>query len=177
MDDRASQTAVEKLAGTFKADTVKLILCKVKSVDEAKATCEVTGQGDVVIPNVLLQSAICDGLLVLPKVGSDVYVLTSKYNQPLIVQYSDVEKYYLQVGEAELTLKSDGSVKISTKKTVDIASGDNIISLDDAGVNIDSNGKPVTIGGSYQVLYSKVPGANEIVDVSQIGVSQIIKVG
>lgn len=102
--DRAIKTAIQKLAGTFKNDRVQLIIGSVKSVDEDKATCVVVIENDVELPNVKLQAAICDGLFILPKVNSDVYVLTSTYNDALIVQYSDIDKYYLQVGDSSFAV-------------------------------------------------------------------------
>lgn len=107
MKDRAITTAIQKAAGTFKSDTVSLIVGTIKSVDEDKSTCVVVIENGVELPNVLLQSSVCDGLLIVPKKDSTVYVLTSKYNSPLIVQYSDLEKLYLQVGDGSLTVFKD----------------------------------------------------------------------
>lgn len=103
-EDRKIETAVSKLAGNFKADTVKLISGTIKSVDEDKATCVVTIENGVELPNVLLQASVCDGLLIIPKVGSTVYVLNSTYNDPFVTQFSDIEKYYLQVGDSSFTV-------------------------------------------------------------------------
>ena len=70
---------------------------------------------------------------------------------------------------------NDG-IQIETAQDIDIAAGENTISLDDSGVSVNSP-QGVFINGSNQVLYSLIPGATEIVDVSQIGVSQTVKVG
>lgn len=102
--DRSILTAIQKAAGTFKDDRVSLSVGIVKDFDEDKATCNVVIENGVVLPNVKLQSSICDGLLIVPKVDSTVYVLTSTYNDALIVQYSDIEKYYLQVGDSSFTV-------------------------------------------------------------------------
>ena len=109
MSDRSVKTAVQKLAGTFKEDTVQLIIGTVESVDEDKAICSVKIQNDVTLPNVSLQASICDGLLIIPVVDSTVYVLTSKYNTPLVIQWSDIDKFMLQVGDSYLEVKNDGS--------------------------------------------------------------------
>jgi hypothetical protein len=109
MSDRAIQTAVEKLAGTFKKDTVEMLVGTVKSVDESKSTCTVVIENGVELPNVLLQAGVCDGLQVIPKKDSGVVVIKSTYNQPFIAVYSDVEKYYLQVGDGSLTVFKDTS--------------------------------------------------------------------
>lgn len=108
MSDRDLQTAIRKLAGTFKRDSVTILPATVKSVDEDKATCVVVVVNDVEIPDVRLQSTICDGLLILPKVDSDVMILFSIQNEPFICLYGDVDKYYLQVGDSSDTMTNDG---------------------------------------------------------------------
>ena len=113
MSDRAIKTAVQKLADTFKEDTVRLIIGTVESVDEDKAICSVKIQNDVILPNVSLQASICDGLLIIPVVDSTVYVLTSKYNTPLVIQWSDIDKFMLQVGDSYLEVKNDGSFQFN----------------------------------------------------------------
>lgn len=113
MSDRSVKTAVQKLAGTFKEDTVQLIIGTVESVDEDKAICSVKIQNDVTLPNVSLQASICDGLLIIPVVDSTVYVLTSKYNTPLVIQWSDIDKFMLQVGDSYLEVNNDGSFQFN----------------------------------------------------------------
>ena len=113
MSDRSVKVAIQKMAGTFKEDTVQLIIGTVDSIDEDKATCSVKIQNDVILPNVSLQSSICDGLLIVPVKDSTVYVLTSKYNTPLIVQYSDVDKFELQVNDSYFLVKNDGSIQLN----------------------------------------------------------------
>lgn len=113
MSDRSVKNAVQKLAGTFKEDTVQLIIGTVESVDEDKAICSVKIQNDVTLPNVSLQASICDGLLIIPVVDSTVYVLTSKYNTPLVIQWSDIDKFMLQVGDSYLEVKNDGSFQFN----------------------------------------------------------------
>ena len=113
MSDRSVKTAIQKLAGTFKEDTVQLIIGTVESVDEDKAICSVKIQNDVILPNVSLQASICDGLLIIPVVDSTVYVLTSKYNTPLVIQWSDIDKFMLQVGDSYLEVNNDGSFQFN----------------------------------------------------------------
>ena len=113
MSDRAIKTAVQKLADTFKEDTVRLIIGTVESVDEDKAICSVKIQNDVTLPNVSLQASICDGLLIVPVKDSTVYVLTSKYNTPLVIQWSDIDKFMLQVGDSYLEVNNDGSFQFN----------------------------------------------------------------
>lgn len=57
-------------------------------------------------------------------------------------------------------------------------SNGNILTMDDSGIAIDAGNNPIFIGkGGKQILYSLVPNATSIADVSQIGVSQKVKVG
>lgn len=113
MSDRSIEYAVQKLAGTFKWDKLFLSVGTIKSVDEDKATCVVVVENDVEVPGVLLQANICDGLLMIPKIDSGVSILWSTNNPAFVVQFSDIEKYYLQVGDAELTITSDGKIQLN----------------------------------------------------------------
>lgn len=70
-----------------------------------------------------------------------------------------------------------------TGVTIDAGNADIIVhndnssvSITDSGVDIDSN-KSITIGGQFNVLYSLVPEAPAILDVSEIGVSKKVRVG
>jgi hypothetical protein len=66
--------------------------CTVNSVDLGNRKANVTtitGQSTIDF-DVQLQAGIADGLVIEPLVGSMVYVLTSKYTLPFIVQYSDI---------------------------------------------------------------------------------------
>ena len=75
-----------------------------------------------------------------------------------------------------ISIEDDG-ITISTNKDMNIASGENSVSLDDSGVTISAGTGSIFVNGANDVLYSKIPGANEIVDVAQIGVSKTVKVG
>jgi hypothetical protein len=114
--DRAIRTAVEQMSGTFGKDSVSLLVCKVKSVDEDKSTCIVvtkSGKESVEIPNVSLQVGVCDGLQIIPKVDSDVLILRSTYQSPFVVNWSDVDKYYIQVGDSSFTIENDGTMQLN----------------------------------------------------------------
>lgn len=114
--DRSIKAAIQHMAGTFGQDRVRMNVAVVQSVDEDKSTCVVLIRGideSVEVPNVNLQVGVCDGLQIIPVVGSQVLVLTSTYNQPYIVQYSDVDKFYLQVGDSEMTINNDGTMQLN----------------------------------------------------------------
>ena len=81
-------------------------------------------------------------------------------------------------------VNGDSSVKVDTtgvsidsgKKDILIYNDDSSIGITDSGIELDSN-QPIFINGQKNVLYSKVPDATEILDVSEIGVSTKVKVG
>jgi len=106
--DRSIVTAVQKLTGTFNQDTVFLVTANVISVDEIKGLCSVetiSGNASTTLNNVELQTVISDGILIVPRVDSEVKVIYSKYTTPFIVQYSEVEKIYFS---ADLVQFDDG---------------------------------------------------------------------
>ncbi|MCW3126590.1 MAG: hypothetical protein JWO03_2248 [Bacteroidetes bacterium] len=105
------------MTGTSKNDPFQVFTGTVKSYDEDAATCVVTrtsGDNEVDVPDVLLQAAVCDGLLILPAEGSDIIVGYSIQVPPFALVFSDVDKVYLQVGDSSLTLydstQTDGSI-------------------------------------------------------------------
>lgn len=112
MSNRTIITAVQKMAGTFLKDNVLYAYGTVISVDDSNETCEVllnTGEQQSLIPNVKLQAGIGDGLLLIPKEGSEVIVCYSSkdYVPPYIVLTSDIEFVYL-VASNTITL-NDGT--------------------------------------------------------------------
>jgi hypothetical protein len=122
MSDRSVSSAVQKLAGTFDSDPLHMYVCTVVSYDENAGTCVVktqNGKSSFEIPNVRLQAAVCDGLLILPTVNSNVLVITSVKNPPYVALYSDIDKLYLQVGDSSITFYDK------------VQSNDSIINLND----------------------------------------------
>lgn len=110
-NDRSITSAIRKLAGTYNVDTIYLVTGKVLSVDETAGTCSVeavTGKATTTIEGVEFQTTISDGLLIIPKVDSEVKVLFSTYTTPFIAQYGDVEKMYLA---ADLIQFNDGALE------------------------------------------------------------------
>jgi len=77
---------------------------------------------------------------------------------------------------ATLTIDDTGISVDATKGDVMLYNDDHHISITDAGIDIDSD-KAITVGGQFNVLYSLVPDAPSIQDVSEIGVSKKVRVG
>jgi hypothetical protein len=116
-NDRSITSAIKKLAGTYNVDTIYLVTGRVLSVDEAAGTClveAVTGKATTTIDGVELQTTISDGLLMVPKIDSEVKVLFSTYTTPFIVQFGDVEKIYIA---ADLIQFNDGALNGMVKIT------------------------------------------------------------
>lgn len=115
--DRAIITAVQKLTGTFNQDTVYLVTANVTSVDENKGICTVetiSGNASITLTNVELQTVVSDGILIVPRVDSEVKVIYSKYTTPFICQYSEVEKIYLACDTQQMDI---GDLKVNSSTT------------------------------------------------------------
>lgn len=114
MSDRSIITAVQKMAGVFKKDNVSYVIAKVKSVSGNKCSViTVTDDTEVTIEDVLLQTEVCDGLLITPKKDSNVLVALSVYNPPYIAMFSDIDEFYLQVGDSSVTVKNNGKIQFN----------------------------------------------------------------
>jgi hypothetical protein len=90
----------------------------------------------------------------------------------------DTKKLILKIGNVTVEIDSTNGITIDAPygDTI-INSNGNEVSLTDSGINIDAGTEKIYINGQMNVLYSLIPDAPSIVDVSQIGVSQTVKVG
>jgi hypothetical protein len=104
-------SSIQKIAGTFKEDKVSIYLAEVKSIEGNTCTCYI--EDDVEVPNCQLQASVCDGLLIVPTIGSNVVIMTSIKNDNYVVQYSDIDSYYLQVGDGSIEILNDGSITLN----------------------------------------------------------------
>lgn len=114
MSDQKIKEAVQKLSGTHLKDEVFLVACSVNSVDQDSGTCEVTtisSTSEITIPNVLLQAEVSDGLFLVPKVDSVVFVAYTKRVQPYIALFSDLDYVGITVGGTVIEIKN-GSIAI-----------------------------------------------------------------
>lgn len=108
--DRSIISAVQKMTGTYNIDTVYLVTGNVVSVDENAGTClveAISGNASTNIDGVEFQTVVADGVLFIPRVGSEVKVLFSKYTTPFIAQYSEIENMYIA---ADLIQFNDGAL-------------------------------------------------------------------
>ena len=94
MSDRYIKEAIEKLAGTHLKDDVKFVDCTVDNVDLDLGTCSATPIGEnnpTQIINIELEAEVCDGLLIVPVVGSTISVIYSTRNTPYVYKFSDID--------------------------------------------------------------------------------------
>ena len=102
------------MAGVFKKDNAYYVIGRVKSVSDSVCSVIIqSGQVDIEVSDVLLQVEICDGLLVTPKKDSNVLVCLSTYNPPYIAMFSDIDEFYLQVGDSADLITNDGKRKLN----------------------------------------------------------------
>lgn len=114
MSDRAIITAIQKMAGVFKKDNAYYVIAKVDSVqDEACTVIIQSGEAELKLADVRLQVEVCDGLLITPVTGSNVLVCLSTYNPPYVALFSDIDEYYLQVGDSADLITNDGKRKLN----------------------------------------------------------------
>jgi hypothetical protein len=96
------------------SNTPMLMSGTVTGVHEATRTCTVltlSGGQSVELGGVRLMAVVEDGLLLLPAVDSNVMVLCCPKEAPVVVQYSKLDKTYLQVGKTAITVV-DGTVTV-----------------------------------------------------------------
>lgn len=100
--DRQLSELIQTLAGTSLADTVYTFDAEVDSVDVDSRTCVCTvisGKAPVTLTGVRMMADLDDGLLIIPVQGSTVTLITSKYTEPYISSYSEVEKFIFMGGD------------------------------------------------------------------------------
>ena len=89
------KNAISTLVGI--EDMVYFDDCEVISTNEGERTCIVqNGVNEIVVR---LMTVVDDGVLIMPKIGSIVSVLQSDKYDPIIVQFSEVEKIILMGGD------------------------------------------------------------------------------
>lgn len=103
-------TAVKKLSGTDNMDNVKYIVCTVVSVNESERKCDVStvsNAGEMILEGVSLMAEIDDGDLRLPAIDSTVIVSYSDNVAPFVVQWADIQKWLMIVGNSGIDITSD----------------------------------------------------------------------
>lgn len=114
--DRQIKESIQQLAGTHLKDDVKFVDCTVDSIDVDSGICSATPIGEnnpTQITGIELEAEVCDGLLMIPVIGSTISVIYSTRNTPYVYKFSDIDAVYYygntwQFGDG----KFEGLVKV-----------------------------------------------------------------
>lgn len=101
---------IRKLAGTDNWDKHTTILCKVNTVDIASRSCSVIpvgGDASTEIFDVQLMANVNDGLLLVPVIGSEVFITYTVRKLYYVSFFSELDKVFLIT--KTLTQLNDGS--------------------------------------------------------------------
>ncbi|MFX1704602.1 hypothetical protein PV783_11645 [Chitinophaga sp. CC14] len=110
MSNAAIRNALRQLTGTDLNDQVSLLVCNVDSVDVDSRVCTCSNTSGNAVADVLevqLMAEVDDGMLCVPKVGSTVIVVLSKYVQPYVAMYSELDRMYTVVGDSIIDVEPD----------------------------------------------------------------------
>jgi len=105
----ALRDALSKLvAATNEGKTVTVFAGEVTAVDEGKRVCSVLSTSlvtDVLYENVNFMPSVSDGVMFVPKVGSDVVVVDPKNVNPYILMWSEIERVQFIVNDTILNIE------------------------------------------------------------------------
>jgi hypothetical protein len=115
MSDRDITESIRHLAGTHLRDHVEIVAAIVDSVDIASRTCNVTtitGKQSTAIEGVKLMAIVDDGMLLIPTIGSTIFLTYSTYNVPFVALFSAVDQVTFIAGSSVLSIK-DGLITLN----------------------------------------------------------------
>jgi hypothetical protein len=113
--NRTIEEAVKKLAGVQFKDDVSVLQCTVESVDLSTRTCDCTpisGESLSDLPGVQLMAEVDDGFLLVPAIGSTVFVLYSTRHDPFIVLFSEISQVVIISGGSQVIIQ-DGLIQFN----------------------------------------------------------------
>ena len=119
-----------------------------------------------------------NSLVMIPEIGSTVLMISTDGTiaNLTIIKMDKASEIYLHTTKGVFVKVSGAGITIETiNKPIRINSGNSSVAITDNGVDIISD-KQISLNGGFEALYNKVPGM-PITDVSQIGVSQKVKIG
>jgi len=109
---RQIKEGIQRLAGTFGKDYISTVDCDVTAVDEANRSCSVTPLTASLatgFDEVFLCADPNDGLICYPEIGSTVRVAVTNKGEKYVLQFSDLQKLRITIGQSELTI-IDGTI-------------------------------------------------------------------
>jgi hypothetical protein len=104
--NRGIKEGIQRLAGTWGKDFVSIIEAEVISVDETTRTAiakPLSGDYNANITINLLANPN-DGFILVPSVGSTVIVAMTNKNDYFVVQFSDIDKVRITIGQFEILM-------------------------------------------------------------------------
>lgn len=98
------------------------------------------------------------------------------------VIYSDDDKDnpFIKIkhqNELSIVINNDGIILWGGDKDIILKNEHAAINITDAGVEIDTADLAISLNGNMEVVYNKIPGADEILDLTQLGISKTVRVG
>lgn len=113
--DREIIEAIQKITKTQFSDAVAFLPCTVNSVNIPARTIDCTpigGDSGTEIPNVQLMAEVDDGLLLVPTMGSTVFVTYSTRNVPYVSLFSQVDQVLMISGSSSTSI-ADGLIQFN----------------------------------------------------------------
>ena len=96
------------VAATNEGKTVTVFAGEVTAVDEGKRVCSVLSTSlvtDMLYENVNFMPSVSDGVMFVPKVGSDVVVVDPKNVNPYIIMWSEIDRVQFIVNDTVLNIE------------------------------------------------------------------------
>jgi hypothetical protein len=103
-------SAIKEMA--IRGERIYLALCTVDKVDEEGRMIDCTSADEVELRFVQLQAGLEGetGIVMFPKVGSEVIVGFLDRNNAVVLVYSEIDRVRLKIGEQALLVNADGFV-------------------------------------------------------------------
>lgn len=106
IENRGIKEGIQRLAGTWGKDYVSIIEAEIISVDELTRTAIVKPLSGDYNSNltVNLLAAPNDGFILVPSIGSTVIIAMTNKNDYFVVQFSDIDKVRITIGQFEILM-------------------------------------------------------------------------
>lgn len=115
MSDRDIIECIRQMTGTHMQDKVHIVVSSVDAVNVLARTCDVTtisGKESTAILGVKLMASVDDGILLVPSIGSTVYVCYSTYNVPYVSLFSSLDQVLFISGSSQVSIV-DGKIMLN----------------------------------------------------------------
>lgn len=113
IDDGKVRDAIQELSGAKNNPKFHILEGEVTEVNESQGTCSaliLTGKIDGVLEDIRLMAAMDDGFLLIPKIGSNIFVSYKEKTPPFVSQFSAIEKVVIVAGRKQASVRIDGDM-------------------------------------------------------------------